>query len=127
MVKPVRISCPFNLSSKYVKLAEIDLSSSLFFCVCVYYIVVNLIPSGARIISFTRTREVVLDAFFSAWVCTKLVGLHNQEALLLLLMLAQGRIIQTKTKNVHVKDNLIALHRIGSFFLNNNIQRKDDD
>lgn len=94
---------------------------------CVYYIVVNLIPSGARIISFTRTREVVLDAFFSAWVCTKLVGLHNQEALLLLLMLAQGRIIQTKTKNVHVKDNLIALHRIGSFFLNNNIQRKDDD
>jgi len=48
------------------------------------------------IISFTRTREVVLDAFFTAWVCTKLVGRHNQEALLLLLMLAQGRIIQTQ-------------------------------
>ena len=32
-----------------------------------------------------------------------------------------------KTKNVHVKDNLIALHLIRSFFLNNNIQRQDDD
>ena len=53
------------------------------------YIVVNLIPRGARVISFTRTLEVVLDAFFSAWICTKLVGLHNQEALLLELMPAR--------------------------------------
>ena len=117
LVKAVCISCPFNLSSRLIYL------QAYFFCV--YYIVVNLIPWGARIISFTRTREVVLDVFFSTWVCTKLVGLHNQGCYW--TDYSNAIYLLNKTKNVHVKDNLIALHLIGSLFLNNNIQRQDVD
>ena len=67
------ITCPFNLLSRYVQVGNIDLSSDLKFfrkskgCY-------RLRGTG---ISYTRAREVVLDAFSQLGFPSRLFGLHS--------------------------------------------------
>jgi len=78
LAKTGHITCPFSLLSRYVQVANIDLSSNLKFFRTLHFLrskgCCSLRSTG---ISYTRAREVVLDAFSQLGFPSKLFGLHS--------------------------------------------------
>lgn len=92
LAKTGHITCPFSLLSRYVQVANIDLSSTLKFFRTLHFLrsksCYSLRSTG---MSYTRAREVVLDAFSQLGFPSRLFGLQivlDQVALLLLPMQA---------------------------------------
>ena len=64
LAKTGHITCPFSLLSRYVQVANIDLSSTLKFFRTLHFLRSKGCYSlRSTSISYTRAREVVLDAF----------------------------------------------------------------
>ena len=135
LAKTGHITCPFNLLSRYVQVANIDLSSTLKFFRTLHFLrskfCYSLRSTG---ISYTRAREVVLDAFSQLGFPSRLFGLHSLRSggataaaiagVNDRLFKRHGRWRSDKAKDGYVKDNLdvllsvskcLQLHLFGSF------------
>ena len=80
LAKSDSVSCPFHLLNRiYVSAANLDLSSSLpFFCSLHFHKVTYSWRSTGM--SYTRTREIVLQAFAELGYPKHLFGLHSLRA-----------------------------------------------
>jgi len=78
LAKTGHITCPFSLLNRYVQAAGIDLSSNLKFFRTLHFVrseaSYTLRSTGT---SYTRAREIVLDAFPQLGFPAKLFGLHS--------------------------------------------------
>ena len=75
------VSCPFNLLRRYVSAANLDLSSSLPFFRSLYFHKANFTYSLRSMgVSYSRTREIVLQAFVELGYPKNLFGLHSSRA-----------------------------------------------
>ena len=64
LAKSDSVSCPFHLLNRYVNAANLDLSSSLpFFRSFYFYKVTSSYSWRSTGMSYSRTREIVLQAF----------------------------------------------------------------
>ena len=120
LAKTGHITCPFSLLSRYVQVANIDLSSNLKLFRTLHFsrskVSYALRSTG---ISYTRAREVVLDAFCQLGYPAKLFGLHSLRSggataaanagVTDSLFKRHGRWQSDKAKDGYVKDNLDAL------------------
>ena len=81
LAKTGYVSCPFNLLRRYVSAANLDLSSSLPFFRSLYFLKATstycLRSTG---VSYSRTREIVLQAFVELGYPKNLFGLHSLRA-----------------------------------------------
>ena len=123
LAKTGHITCPFSLLSRYVQVANIDLSSNLKFFLTLHFsrskASYALRSTG---ISYTRAREVVLDAFCQLGYPAKLFGLHSLRSggataaanagVTDSLFKRHGRWRSDKAKDGYVKDNLDALFSV---------------
>ena len=117
LAKTGHITCPFGLLNRYVMAAGIDLSSNLkFFRTLRSKALYTLRITG---ISYTRAREVVLDAFSQLGFPAKLFGLHSLRSggataaanagVNDRLFKRHGRWRSDRAKDGYVKDNFEAL------------------
>ena len=120
LAKTWHITCPYALLNRYIQAAGIDCSSNLMFFRSLHFVKSNasytLRSTG---ISYTRTREVVLNAFSQVGYSTKLFGLHSLRSggataatnagVNDRLFKRHGRWRSDKAKDGYVKDNLEAL------------------
>ena len=82
LAKSDSVSCPFHLLNRiYVSAANLDFSSSLPFFRSLHFLKVtssyNWRSTG---MSYTRTREIVLQAFAELGYLKHLFGLHSLRA-----------------------------------------------
>ena len=78
LAKTGHITCPFSLLSRYVQVANIDLSSNLkFFRTLLFLRSKGCYSLRSTGISYTRAREVVLGAFSQLGFPSRLFGLHS--------------------------------------------------
>lgn len=120
LAKTGHITCPFSLLSRYVQVARIDLSSNLkFFRTLHFFRSKGCYSLRSTGISYTRAREVVLDAFSQLGFPSKLFGLHSLRSggataaanagVNDRLFKRHGRWRSDKAKDGYVKDNLDVL------------------
>lgn len=120
LAKTGHITCPFSLLSRYVQVANIDLSSNLkFFRTLHFFRSKGCYSLRSTGISYTRAREVVLDAFSQLGFPSKLFGLHSLRSggataaanagVNDRLFKRHGRWRSDKAKDGYVKDNLDVL------------------
>jgi hypothetical protein len=114
-------SCPFNILSRYVKAANINLhSTDLFFrSISALSKPTQLYKLRSTGLSYSRTREVVLAAFSSLGYSVKLFGLHSLRSrgataaanagIHYRLFKRHGRWKSETAKDGYVKDNLQSL------------------
>ena len=75
------VSCPFHLLNRYVSAANLDLSSSLpFFRSLHFHKVTSSYSLRSTGMSYTRIREIVLQAFAGLGYPKHLFGLHSLRA-----------------------------------------------
>ena len=81
LAKSDSVSCPFHLLNSYVSAANLDLSSSLPFFRSLHF---HKVPSSyswrSTGMSYTRTREIVLQAFAELGYPKHFFGLHSLRA-----------------------------------------------
>ena len=78
LAKTGYVSCPFNQLCRYVSAANLDLSSSLPFFRSLYFHKANSTYSlRSTGMSYSRTREIVLQAFVELGYPKNLFGLHS--------------------------------------------------
>ena len=78
LAKTGYVSCPFNQLCRYVSAAYLDLSSSLPFFRSLYFHKANSTYSLRSMgMSYSRTREIVLQAFVELGCPKNLFGLHS--------------------------------------------------
>ena len=120
LAKTGHITCPFSLLSRYVHVANIDLSSTLKFFRTLHFLrskgCYSLRSTG---ISYTRSREVVLDVFPQLGFPSRLFGIHSLRSggataaanagINDRLFKRHGRWRSDKAKDGYVKDNLDVL------------------
>ena len=64
LAKSDSVSCPFRMLNRYVRAANLHLSSSLPFCHSLhFYRVISSYSLRSTGMSYTRTREIVLEVF----------------------------------------------------------------
>ena len=81
LAKSDSVSCPFHLLNRYVSAANLDLSSSLPFCRSLHFHEVNSSYGWRSMgMSYTRIRELVLQAFAELGYLKHLFGLHSLRA-----------------------------------------------
>ena len=81
LAKSDSVSCPFHLLNRYVSGANLDLSSSLpFFRSLHFHKVTSSYSLRSAGMSYTRTREIVLQAFAELGYPKHLFGLHSLRA-----------------------------------------------
>ena len=81
LAKSDSVSCPFHLLNRYVSPANLDLSSSLpFFRSSHFHKVTSSYSLRSTGMSYTRTREIVLQAFAELGYPKQLFGLHSLRA-----------------------------------------------
>ena len=81
LAKSESVSCPFHLLNRYVSAANLDLSSSLpFFRSLHFHKVTSSYSLRSAGMSYTRTREIVLQAFAELGYPKHLFGLHSLRA-----------------------------------------------
>ena len=83
LAKSDSVSCPFHLLNRYVSAANLDLSSSLPFFRSLHFHKVTSSRSyswRSTGMSYTRTREIVLQAFAELGYPKHLFGLHSLRA-----------------------------------------------
>ena len=81
LAKSDSVSCPFHLLNSYVSAANLDLSSSLpFFRSLHFHKVTSSYSWRSTGMSYTRTREIVLQAFAELGYPKHLFGLHSLRA-----------------------------------------------
>ena len=81
LAKSDSVSCPFHLLNRYVSAANLDLSSSLpFFRFLHFHKVTSPYSWRSTGMSYTRTREIVLQAFAELGYPKHLFGLHSLRA-----------------------------------------------
>jgi len=100
LAKTGHITCPFSLLSRYVQVGNINLSSNLKFFRTLHFLKSKgCYRFGSTGISYTRAREVVLDAFSQLGFPSRLFGLHS---------LRSGG--ATSAANAGVNDRLFKCH-----------------
>ena len=78
LAKTGHITCPYSLLNRYIQAAGIDLSSDLRFFRSLHFVKSKASYTLRRTgMSYTRTREVDLDAFSQLEFCANLFGLHS--------------------------------------------------
>ena len=78
LAKTGYVSCPFNLLRRYVSAANLDLSSSLpFFRSLYFHKATSTYSLRSTGMSYSRTREIVLQAFVELGYPKNLFGLHS--------------------------------------------------
>ena len=80
LAKSDSFSCPFHLLNRYVSAANLDLSSSLPFFRSLHFHKVTSYSLRSTGMSYTRTREIVLQAFAELGYPRHLFGLHSLRA-----------------------------------------------
>ena len=81
LAKTGYVSCPFNLLRRYVSAANLDLSSSLpFFRSLYFHKATSTYSLRSTGMSYSRTREIVLQAFVELGYPKNLFGLHSFRA-----------------------------------------------
>ena len=81
LAKSDSVSCPFHLLNRYVSATNLDLSSSLpFFRSLHFHNVTSSYSLRSTGMSYTRTREIVLQAFAELGYPRHLFGLHSLRA-----------------------------------------------
>ena len=91
LAKTDSVSCPFHMLYRYVCAANLDLSSSLpFFRSLHFHKATSTYSLRSTGMSYTRTREIVLQAFAELGYPKHLFGLHSLRAGVLLQPLTQA-------------------------------------
>ena len=81
LAKSDSVSCPFHLLNRYVSAANLDLSSSLpFFRSLHFHKVTSSYSLRSTGMSYTKTREILLQAFAELGYPKFLFGLHSLRA-----------------------------------------------
>ena len=81
LAKTGYVSCPFNLLRRYVSAAKLDLLSSLpFFRSLYFHKATSTCSLPTKGMSYSRTREIVLQAFAELDYPKNLFGLHSLRA-----------------------------------------------
>ena len=81
LAKTGHVSCPFNLLRRYVSAANLDLSSSLpFFRSLYFHKATSIYGLRSAGVSYSRMREIVLQAFVELGYQNNLFGLHSLRA-----------------------------------------------
>ena len=81
LAKTGYVSCPFNQLRRYVSAANLDLSSSLpFFRSLYFHKATSTYSLRSTGMSYSRTREIVLQAFVELGYPKNLFGLHSLRA-----------------------------------------------
>ena len=78
LAKSDSVSCPFHLLNRYVSAANLDLSSSLPFFRSLHF--TSSYSWRSTGMGYTRTREIVLQAFAELGYPKYLFGLHSLRA-----------------------------------------------
>lgn len=120
MAETKDVACPFNILSRYINKASIDLSSTAPLIRAVYFCKSKkkyILRSTA--LSYSRTREIVLAAFSSLGYPVKNLGLHSLRSggattaanagIRDRLFKRHGRWKSDKAKDGYVKDSLQSL------------------
>ena len=77
LAKTGYFSCPLNLLCRYVSAANLDLSSSLpFFCSLYFHKATSTYSLCSTAVIYSRTREIVLQAFAELGYPRNLFALH---------------------------------------------------
>ena len=81
LAKTGHVSCPFNLLRRYVSAANLDLSSSLpFFRSLYFHKATSIYSLRSAGVSYSRMREIVLQAFVELGYQNNLLRLHSLRA-----------------------------------------------
>ena len=120
LAKTGHVSCPFNLLHRYVSAANLDLSSSLpFFRSLYFHKATSTYSLRSTGVSYSRTREIVLQVFVELGYLKNLFGLHSLRAggasaaanagIGDRLFKRHGRWKSDQAKDGYIKDNLDSL------------------
>ena len=80
LVKSDSVSCPFHMLHKYVRAADLDLSSSLPFRSLHFHKVTSSYSLRSTGISYTRTKATVLQAFAELGYPKQLFGFTQSKS-----------------------------------------------